>query len=153
MNNQSVPVGQNAYAYFGSDYNPKTFWFDVIKLWADEKVNFKYDVGATTGNFGDIGHYTQLISSDMSRVGCGAALCGSSIYAYCNYANGQSDVNRPYTSGSSCSMCSSSNCKMNLCQCDAFCQNSGTLDLAKCECNCQANFSGAQCEIKKEPVK
>jgi hypothetical protein len=38
--------------------------------------------------------------------------------------------------------------KENLCQCDAFCQNNGVLDLMKCSCNCDMNFKGSQCEIK-----
>lgn len=123
----------------------------MLKLWEDEKKNFKYELGAVTGNFGDIGHYTQLINSDFARVGCGAAMCDSStFYAYCNYANGQSDINKPYINGSSCSMCPSSSCSQNLCVCEAFCQNSATLDLATCKCNCPTSYSGAQCEIKSE---
>ena len=52
-----------------------------------------------------------MIQSSMLFVGCGAATCDSSTtYAYCNYAFGQGNIENPYISGASCSMCASSNC-------------------------------------------
>ena len=150
MNNRSLYIGQNAYAMFGTSFDPATFWVDVLKLWSDEKAKFQYDVGAISGNFADIGHYTQLVNNGVGRVGCGAALCdSSSIYAYCNYALGQSEVNRPYTSGPGCSLCPNSKCVNNLCQCDLVCQNNGVLDVNKCTCTCDSSYEGSQCETKK----
>jgi hypothetical protein len=50
LNNQSVLVGQNAYASFGT-IDPKNYWIDVVGLWKEEKKNFKFGVGALTGFF------------------------------------------------------------------------------------------------------
>ncbi len=148
LNNQTISVGQNAYALFSNAIDADTFWQQVMDLWLEEAQNFQYGRGAVSGNFNDVGHYTQIINAEASRVGCGAAVCGdSTTYAYCNYALGQGDTQKPFESGESCSKCSESQCKDNLCYCDKLCQNYGQLNLRKCECECDSSFSGDLCEI------
>ncbi|CAF0721397.1 unnamed protein product [Brachionus calyciflorus] len=147
LNNQTISVGQNAFAIFGSEYNPNTLWPEVINFWIDEKKNFVYGLGSRTGNFQDVGHYTQIIDSNTARIGCGAAKCDNNIYAYCNYALAQDDWKIPYKRGIACSQCSRKNCQNNLCNCSKLCQNNGILDPIKCECKCPDRFSGELCEI------
>ena len=73
-----------------------------------------------------IGHYTQVVSSLASKVGCGAAKCGSKIYAYCNYATGQMSYTTPFLKGQACKSCPNS-CSNGLCTCNKVCQNGGVL--------------------------
>lgn len=94
-----------------------------------------------------VGHYTQLITSETSRVGCGAATYNNQIYAFCNYAFAQYNYERPYENGTSCSMCSKQNCKNKLCTCTKMCQNFGILDLKECKCDCLGYATGNECEI------
>jgi hypothetical protein len=94
-----------------------------------------------------VGHFTQIIHSESTHVGCGAAIFDSKIiFAFCNYAIAQSDFIRPYKNGTVCSMCSKSNCKNNLCNCNKICQNYGVLDPVKCKCNCLNYANGEECE-------
>ena len=73
-----------------------------------------------------VGHYTQVVSSLATKVGCGAAKCGSNIYAYCNYANGQTSFTIPFLKGTACQACPNS-CSNGLCTCNKVCKNGGTL--------------------------
>ena len=143
-----LKVGQNAYALFGGNYDPVSFWPGVVNLWTAEIANFKFGIGSVTGSFYDVGHYTQVVNAQTARVGCGAAQCGGpKLLAYCNYATGQSDTQRPYEAGVSCSKCSAANCVLGaLCNCSILCQNNGNLDLSRCVCNCPPGFSGSVCE-------
>ena len=119
----------------------------MINYWLSEGNNFEFGRGSKTGKFDDVGHYTQIIDSKTSRVGCGAAKCDSGIYAYCNYATAQDDWKQPFKSGQSCSQCSINNCESKLCNCSKLCQNNGILDPIKCECNCIQNFKGELCQF------
>lgn len=93
-----------------------------------------------------VGHYTQIITEDSVRVGCGAAVLDKVAYVFCNYASAQADYIRPYENGTSCSMCSKENCKDNICTCNKFCQNHGILDPVKCTCTCPDYSHGDECE-------
>ncbi len=93
-----------------------------------------------------VGHYTQIVNSGVSRIGCGAATIGDYFYAYCNYAKAQFDIQRPYLNGTSCSLCSKNKCRNKLCECRKLCQNYGQLDPVKCECKCPAYARGDECE-------
>ncbi len=95
---------------------------DVVRAWISEKQMFVY-----SGPQNDtVGHYTQVVSNLAAKIGCGAAKCGSSLYAYCNYASAQMSVDNPYTIGKACSSCPNS-CVNNMCTCSKVCQNGGTL--------------------------
>ena len=75
-------------------------------------------------------------------VGCGAIQCGSTNYAYCNYAIGQYDYIKPWVSGSSCTNWSSGSCANNLCSCNKLCFNGGTLNKRTCKCTCPVYTAG-----------
>lgn len=147
LNNQTISVGQNAFALLGAIYDPKTFWTNVINYWLRGLNNFNFSLGSSTGMFNDVGHYTQIINSMTSKIGCGTASCSGNLYAFCNYAFAQEQWKRPYKVGPSCSQCGKENCKDNLCLCDKLCQNDGILDLRNCQCKCLDSFSGNLCEI------
>ncbi|RNA11378.1 cysteine-rich venom latisemin-like isoform X2 [Brachionus plicatilis] len=147
LNNQTISVGQNAFALLGAVFDPKTFWTDAINFWLTEQNNFNFALGSKTGQFIDVGHYTQIINSVTSKIGCGVADCGGNLHAFCNYALAQKEWQRPYKVGPACSKCAQENCENNLCSCDKLCQNNGILDLTNCECRCLDNFSGKLCQI------
>ena len=75
VNNQSISVGQNLFAVEGLAYDPTVIWQWSIGVWYNEKKNFLYGsaTGSITGDFASIGHYTQLITAGVSRIGCGVA--------------------------------------------------------------------------------
>jgi hypothetical protein len=130
LNNQSILIGQNLFAVEYLDYDVVTVWdWAILKGWYNEKPNFLYGApyGSTTGNFDTVGHYTQLVTSGVSRIGCGVAQINSILYIGCNYANGQTNPSMPYINGTSCSQCGSSQCVNNLCTCNKFCQNYGII--------------------------
>ena len=63
----------------------------LIGLWTDEKRFFKngaFPDVSTTGNWGDVGHYTQMIWSTTTEVGCAVAdnNSGKSTYMVCQYS-------------------------------------------------------------------
>ena len=138
--------------------------------WISEKNSFRYG----GPQYADVGHYTQIVSSTASRVGCGAAKCGYYMFYYCNYAIGQYGYDFPFKKGKSCEGCPNS-CSNGLCTCSKVCQNGGTistcsygftqiitkmcfvsclfvffivsfLDLNTCTCQCPAYAKGSECE-------
>jgi hypothetical protein len=52
-------------------------WTDVVNMWGSEKSYFIYgplgDGSSTTGHWGDVGHYTQIVWSTTTQCGCGKA--------------------------------------------------------------------------------
>jgi hypothetical protein len=136
LNNRTMQIGQNAYANTGGAYSA-SFWYNVLSAFYTEIDNFKYGTGSITGNWENVGHYTQIISSSSSKIGCGASQCGNNLYAYCNYGSMQESVNTPFTSGAPCSKCNANLCSNNLCYCNKICQNYGILDPMSCTCKCQ----------------
>ncbi|XP_041377147.1 cysteine-rich venom protein-like [Gigantopelta aegis] len=96
-----VYIGQNVAAGQSS-------FVAVVKGWHSEVNNFKYGVGAIDKTK-DIGHYTQVVSATVSRIGCGSAKCPNSKTFYvCNYAVGQMGMIKPYKSGTNCADCNKS---------------------------------------------
>ena len=63
---------------------------NMISAWGGESVYFKYGVFpdvSTTGNWMDVGHYTQIIWRNTLTVGCGGALGSDGLYRFvCNYS-------------------------------------------------------------------
>jgi hypothetical protein len=84
------------------------------------------------GHGGVVGHYTQIVNKATSRVGCGAARCGTQFYAYCNYVGAQMNYDKPYTIGTPCTECPQGMCVNNLCMCVRVCQNGGILGKILC---------------------
>ena len=146
VNQPSVTVGQNIYTTGRGYTNLTALWIDAVASWASEQDVYTY--GVMPSNFAAVGHYTQLVNKKAVRVGCGAAKCGSTIYAYCDYAQGQmtNDLATPYQSGASASACGVAGSANNLCKCNLLCQNGGVLDAQNCRCNCPAYTTGTQCE-------
>ncbi|KAI3380301.1 hypothetical protein SNEBB_008305 [Seison nebaliae] len=125
-------------------------WTNAIQLWHSEHKNFEYNVGSANG--GIIGHYTQVMGSEVALLGCGFATCKNifrRMYT-CNYMRGQSNLARPFVkSWHSCQMCKK-NCDNKLCNCNGLiCKNGGTINLNTCTCNCHHFSFGKQCEFTK----
>ena len=59
-------------------------------MWIDEKVNFVNGVMpdiSRTGQWSDTGHYSQMIWSGTTRIGCATAGSSNSLsYLVCRYA-------------------------------------------------------------------
>lgn len=61
----------------------------MVDGWGDEKQYFRYgtfpDV-STSGNWSDVGHYTQIIWKDTKMVGCGKSSSGGYDILVCRYS-------------------------------------------------------------------
>ncbi|KAH3736563.1 cysteine-rich venom protein latisemin-like [Dreissena polymorpha] len=124
-------VGQNlAYGY--------SSWTGAIEGWAKEKKDFTY---GTDNKNKVVGHYTQMVWAQTSKVGCGYAVCNGRPYYVCNYGPaGNYMGEQPYANGTTCAMCPKS-CTNRLCGCGGLvCLNGGVLDLKECKCNCRKSF-------------
>ncbi|XP_069106881.1 cysteine-rich venom protein LIO1-like [Argopecten irradians] len=126
-------------------------WRECVGAWYAEKDSYQYGEGAKTLSWEEIGHFTQLASWHVSRVGCGYAECEGRkdrTSFVCNYAYGQfyDDVTLPFSNGTSCNACPQS-CDKGLCDCSGkICNNFGTLDLETCTCNCLELYTGDTCQ-------
>jgi len=61
----------------------------MVGMWVDEKKFYRDGVMpnlSTTGNWDDVGHYTQIIWSSTRRVGCALANNGEDDYLVCRYS-------------------------------------------------------------------
>ncbi|MFT4091235.1 MAG: CAP family protein [Asticcacaulis sp.] len=60
----------------------------MAQLWADEKAKFKYaafpDI-STDGNWASVGHYTQMIWSTTTDIGCAKATSKTQDILVCRY--------------------------------------------------------------------
>lgn len=139
-------LGQNlAYGYQD--------WSATIGAWYGEYRDFIYGSGGASAN-AVVGHYTQVVWSESSRIGCGYATCSnlpSPRYYVCNYGPAGNVVNslsRPYRSGSACDSCPG-RCRRSLCDCGGkACYNGGVLDLKTCQCRCAKGFHiGDLCRV------
>ncbi|KAL6618585.1 PR-1-like protein [Neocallimastix californiae] len=79
---------------------------DLFNQWKDEKSKFlesgysnKYGGGTYKGH--KVGHYSQIVWADNSKVGCGKAQCNGSTYLVCRYGVGNIVGNKVYSGGSS----------------------------------------------------
>lgn len=60
----------------------------LVDLWGSEQVNFTdgdFPNISTTGNWMDVGHYSQIIWKDTTSVGCGFAETYESDILVCDY--------------------------------------------------------------------
>jgi uncharacterized protein YkwD len=61
----------------------------MVDGWGDEKQYFKagqFPDVSTTGNWSDVGHYTQIIWRDTTEVGCATASAGGNDILVCRYS-------------------------------------------------------------------
>ncbi|XP_013415601.1 cysteine-rich venom protein latisemin [Lingula anatina] len=139
-------VGQN----LGIDY---TSWENCISGWFNESKDFRYNDSSV--KFEDVGHFTQLVWSGSSLVGCAFAVCKGASgnqwkFYVCNYgpSGNVAGTLTPYNVGEKCGGCNLT-CNDGLCDCGGIvCYNGGILDLNTCSCSCFKNFHvGHQCEL------
>jgi hypothetical protein len=61
----------------------------MVDNWASEKRMFRPGIFpnvSTTGNWADVGHYTQMVWRQSGAIGCGVASSRSSDFLVCHYA-------------------------------------------------------------------
>ena len=83
----STRQGQGENLWAGT---PSAFTFEQMSgAWIDEKRFYqhaRFPFVSTTGNWQDVGHYTQIIWRDTTRLGCGLATGSGRDYLVCRYA-------------------------------------------------------------------
>ncbi|XP_074657886.1 cysteine-rich secretory protein 3-like [Tubulanus polymorphus] len=128
-------------------------WEDAITDWFNENNDFEYGKGSTGG--GEIGHFTQLVWSSSSHVGCGFGKCPNiGDFYVCNYGpagNSPGSLPEPYSSGKKGEACPLTfDQETGLCDCgDAMCYNGGNVDPDSCKCQCvnAAHITGPNCSV------
>jgi len=77
-------VGEN----LAMSYGPGWTLERIVGLWGAEKAEFvpgRFPDVSTTGNWKSVGHYTQMVWRDTTRVGCGRATNRRAQYLVCWY--------------------------------------------------------------------
>ena len=81
----STGLGENLWAG-----GPGAFGYEqMATLWVDEKryyVDAPSPKNSSTGNWADVGHYTQVVWSGTTEVGCATATGSSFEYLVCRYS-------------------------------------------------------------------
>ncbi|KFQ17414.1 Serotriflin, partial [Merops nubicus] len=114
MRTTNVPCGENLFMS-----SAPFSWPYAIQAWYNEVKDFKYGTGATTRG-AVIGHYTQVVWSKSSQIGCAVAYCPNREYKYfyvCHYCpagNLISSIPTPYKAGPPCGDCPNA-CDNGLC--------------------------------------
>lgn len=70
---------------------------EMVNAWIDERQYFKkgpFPDNSQTGNWGDIGHYTQIIWPTTTKVGCALATNSRNDVLVCRYSPGGNIVGR-----------------------------------------------------------
>lgn len=78
------PQGENLFMGTRSAYS----YADMIRLLVAERRHFKpgrFPAVSRTGNWSDVGHYTQIVWPTSQRVGCAIASNRSNDYLVCRY--------------------------------------------------------------------
>lgn len=121
-------------------------WTAAITAWHDEVSDFTLG-GSNT--FSAVGHYTQMVWAETSKIGCGFAICSGTRFYACNYSPaGNFDYNNPYISGASCAACPNT-CNANQCDCAGkICLNRAPMDVDTCGCTCNKPYLvGTNCAL------
>ena len=61
----------------------------LVDLWGSEQADFKngyFPDISTTGNWMDVGHYSQIVWKTTTKVGCGFAESNGNDVLVCDYA-------------------------------------------------------------------
>lgn len=78
------PQGENLWAGTRGAYAPE----EMVEGWIEEKKYFRpgrFPDNSTTGDFADVGHYTQLMWRETDRVGCALAAGAEEEVLVCRY--------------------------------------------------------------------
>jgi Cysteine-rich secretory protein family len=90
------PQGENLWAGTKGAYSPEA----MVGLWAEEKKEYRpgpIPAVSRTGDFEDVGHYTQLVWRDTGRVGCALAAGAEDEVLVCRYRQaGNVEGERPF---------------------------------------------------------
>lgn len=79
------PQGENLWMGTRKAYKPE----EMVGMWVDEKKMYqprRFPDVSTTGNWTEVGHYTQLIWSRTRKVGCGVASSTEWDVLVCRYS-------------------------------------------------------------------
>ncbi len=82
---RSRPEGENLWMGTRGAFS----YADMAGGWSNERRYYMPRVFpdiSTTGNWADVGHYSQMIWRDTKSVGCGLASSGNDDYLVCRYA-------------------------------------------------------------------
>lgn len=72
MFNLGIVIGENLAAGYDK-------WAHVLTSWTSESKNFIFKSTSSSDNL-QAGHYTQMIYSSASRIGCGFSQCRNTTY-------------------------------------------------------------------------
>jgi hypothetical protein len=90
------PQGENLWLGTSAHYSPE----DMIGLWIAEKKDYRagiFPANSRTGDFEDVGHYTQLMWRATGRVGCALARGARDEILVCRYREaGNVEGERPF---------------------------------------------------------
>lgn len=78
------PQGENLWAGTKGAYAPE----EMVEGWIEEKRHFRagrFPDNSATGDFADVGHYTQLMWRETDRVGCALARGAEEEVLVCRY--------------------------------------------------------------------
>ncbi|HEU0097492.1 MAG TPA: CAP domain-containing protein [Allosphingosinicella sp.] len=78
------PQGENLWAGTPGAYAPE----EMVEGWVEEKKYFRpgrFPDNSVTGDFADVGHYTQLMWRESDRVGCALASGSKEEVLVCRY--------------------------------------------------------------------
>jgi hypothetical protein len=78
------PQGENLWAGTRGAYAPE----EMVDGWVEEKKHFRpgrFPNNSATGDFADVGHYTQLMWRESDRVGCALAQGAEEEVLVCRY--------------------------------------------------------------------
>jgi uncharacterized protein YkwD len=70
---------------------------EMVNAWIDERQYFKngpFPENSRTGNWGDVGHYTQIIWPTTTKIGCALATNSGNDVLVCRYSPGGNIVGR-----------------------------------------------------------
>ncbi|CAH1254777.1 GLIPR1L1 [Branchiostoma lanceolatum] len=152
-------VGQNIWLSSMHKIN----FTDVIQSWYDEIDFYNWEETRCEPPPGGMcTHYTQVVWSSTTDVGCGYYHCPNGNAAVvCNYGpQGNLANTRPYLEGPACSQCANTegwcdeglcvDCPAQNCDCPLQCKNCGVLDTTTCTCTCKDGWDSPDCSVPCE---